>query len=616
MRRSLARWMVISLLGFGWGTAAPGQDDVRPVGRLMRKPAAAPTTAQEPSAPLSDEQALGKAKLDPNDGRQLLDYLRQRTLTDADQARIASVIARFAADDFDEREKATGEVVAFGTAAIGPLKKAERDPDPEVAYRARLALRQLETVPHSQVAAAVVRAIARLKPEGAAAVLIGFLPVAESEPLADTVREALIGLAVRDGKAEPALVAALSDASPLRRAAAYVALTQGGDPGQRVRIPDALPKVRDAVLKDTDTEARFAGLWSLALTTRDKDYLTELIRMIPALPRGRLWQLEELLLALAGKHPPDGRFLKTPESLNKARDAWLAWWKERAASTDFAALNFQPRVQGFTDIIEMDYRGFGQGRIVRLGPDLKEKWVITGVNNPTDLKIAPNGNLWVVESNNNLITERTPTGQILTRRNAYQQPLNLDLRPDGGMVVVCRNNILAWDKDGRQIWAYPRNNYDIMAGRLLPNGETLFVTNLFHQPNGPRNPNCFRLDAQGKEVGDTPEQKKRLTVGWIQQLQHLDVIGTDRILVCEREILPNGQQFDRVAEYELNTGKQVWKYDCPLNSSPTSAQRLPNGNTLICLMNQNRVIEVDPSGEIVWEYQAKDGLRVGRAWRR
>ena len=45
-------------------------------------------------------------------------------------------------------------------------------------------------------------------------------------------------------------------------------------------------------------------------------------------------------------------------------------------------------------------------------------------------------------------------------------------------------------------------------------------------------------------------------------------------------------------------------------------QRLPSGNTLIASLMQNRVVEVDPSGEIVWEYRAKDGLAVSKAYRR
>jgi outer membrane protein assembly factor BamB len=149
-----------------------------------------------------------------------------------------------------------------------------------------------------------------------------------------------------------------------------------------------------------------------------------------------------------------------------------------------------------------------------------------------------------------------------------------------------------------------------MAGRRLPNGETLFVTNQFQNPGAARAANCFRLDAKGKDTG------KSLNFNWIQQLQNIDVVGEDRILVCEKDITGPGRQIDRVSEYDFKTGKQTWSYECPQNSAPTSAQRLPNGNTLICLMNLNKLIEVDPSGEVVWEYAAQDGLKVGRAYRR
>lgn len=566
----------------------------RPVVRQPVRPGGVAATAPDPN--LSDDEALKKAGLSSTDGAKLLDYLKQRTLSDKDQSKIEGIIARFGADDFDDRVKATEEIEAFGPAAVGPLKKAEarRDSDPEVAYRARLALKKLETVPHSAVASAAVRAVVKLKPEGAAAALIGFLPLADSEAVADVIREALVALAVRDGKADPAIVAALADPSPLRRSAAYIALIEGGDEKERIRVKDAYPKLREAVLRDADAEAKFAGLWSLALVTREKEYVAALIDLVPKLGRGRIWQLEELLLLLAGTHPKDGRFLKSPESLNKARDAWLAWWKEKGEKLDFVKFEYKPRVHGFTDIIEMDYRGYGQGRVVSIGPDLKEKWRITNVNNPTDVKVTAAGRIWVVESNNNQIIERDTKGTVITRRNAFQQPLNIDLLPDGGMVVTCRNQVLEWDKDGKQNWALQRPNYDIMAGHRMPNGDTLVLTNMFQGANS------FRIDSKGKDAN------KNFTFGRVQQLQAFDVIDDDRVLVCE---------FDKVAEYDLKSGKQVWKHACPQNSA-SCCQRLPNGNTLICLMNQNQLIEVDPSGEVVWEYQSKDGLRVGRAFRR
>src|SRR5687767_14054655 len=132
--------------------------------------------ADNPNLNVSDEDALKQAGLSPTEATPLLEYLKVRTLTDVDQNRIGDVIKKFGADDFEERVKATEEVEKFGSAAIGPLKAAERDSDPEVAYRARQALKRMEKVPHSQVAAAAVRTLVKLKPKEAAAVLIGFLP--------------------------------------------------------------------------------------------------------------------------------------------------------------------------------------------------------------------------------------------------------------------------------------------------------------------------------------------------------------------------------------------------------------------------------------------------------
>ncbi|MBA4064645.1 MAG: hypothetical protein C0501_13215 [Isosphaera sp.] len=614
---------VLLLCGLSAALAA-GQDPDDPPAKVKRQPIVKKGKAapEPPALKLSDEEALRKTGLDPADGPKLLAYLKQRTPDVVDQGRIVETIKAFGADDFDDRERATAEVERYGAAAAALLKKAEKDPDPEVAYRARLALRRMEKVPHAVATTAAVRAVARLKPDGAAAALVAYLPLADSEAVADTIREALAALAVSGGKAEPALVAALTDPSPLRRAAAAVALTEGGDPGERVRIKDAYPKVREAVLAEADPEAKFAGLWSLTLTTREAEYLGELVRLLPKLGRGRLWQVEDLLLQLAGTHPDGGRFGKTPEAVGKACDAWLGWWKAKGAKADaeLAGLKYVARMRGLTDIVEMDNRGTNQARVVGLGPDLKERWRISGLSIPTDVKAAPNGNLWVVESGQNRVTERDPAGTILTTRMVYNQPVNLDFLPDGGMLVFCRSQVVRFDKTGNQVWAAQRQNYDLIAGRHLPNGEAVFLTNYNRAPGQPVPAglvpqNLFRLDDKGVEVKGA-DPKNPVLIGYVFMPQWLGLVGDDRILVCERDMTNRAQPVDQVAEYEVKTGKQVWKHVCPQGSGPTSAQRLVNGNTLICLMNQNRLVEVDPFGAEVWEYQAKDGLQVGRGYRR
>jgi hypothetical protein len=45
-----------------------------------------------------------------------------------------------------------------------------------------------------------------------------------------------------------------------------------------------------------------------------------------------------------------------------------------------------------------------------------------------------------------------------------------------------------------------------------------------------------------------------------------------------------------------------------------SARRLPNGNTLVGGGNNNRVIEVNKAGQIVWSVESKDLPGITLAW--
>jgi|SRR5579883_85583 len=578
---------------------------------IMRRPPVGVVPVNETAgAQLSDQDALKEAGLTADDANSLIEYLKTRTLTDVDQNKIAEVIKRFGVDDFDERVKATEEIERFGPAAIGPLKAAERSSDPEVAYRAQQALKRMEKVPHSQVAAAAVRALVKLKHKDAAATLIAFLPMADNDEVGEEIREALITLAVANGKPEPALVAALEDKSVVRRSAAYVALIEGGPANERIRIKEAFPLVKAAVRKETDTDAKFRGLWAMLMTTREKEFVPDLIDMIPQLPRGRIWQLEEFLLQLPGGEKPEVRFGKSEDALNKAKDAWAGWWKKKGEMLDLAKFDFKPRVTGYTDIIEYDYRGYGMYRVVTLGPDLKEKVKIGGagvnmLNYPSDVKKLSNGNYLIAEQNGNRLTERDSTGKIV-KTTHITQPLSISLLPEGGMVVVCRNQVVEYDKDMKQKWGFNRPQYDIMSGTRLPGGDVIFVTNTFQGGN------CFRLHAKEIEKGENKvweakEVGKPLALGRIQQYQTIDVTGDEKIMVCE---------FNRVVEYDLKTGKELWKYNA---NNPTSCQRLPNGNTIVALINQppnGKVYEIDTAGDVVWEYESKDALRPARAFRR
>lgn len=565
---------------------------------------------EAPFVAVNDPDTLKKAGLPESDAKALLDYIRARTLTDAEHVKIGDVIAKFGDDDFEVREKALEAAVRFGPAAIGPLKAASANADPEVAYRAKLALRLVEKVPHTQVVIAAARTLAKVRNKEAAAVLLGYLPLAESEDVNEAIRGALTELALAEGdKLEPALVAALADKSAARRGAAYVALVEGTKDA-----PDAAKTARAqvsaAAAKDADAETRFQGLWALLTVTRDKAHVADLIAAAPKLPRGRIWQLEGLLVQVAGDGKPAVSFGKSEAALNKARDAWAEWWQKKAAGVDLAKFDFAKLGGGFTDIVEYDARAYGQTRVVTLGPDLKEKVKFGGpgqnqVNNPADARRLPNGNYLVTEMNYSRITERDTSGDI-KKTHGVNQPISADVLPDGGLVVIGRSSVMQFDKDMKVQWTFNWNQSVIFGGKRLPNGDVVFVTN-----EQPGQPNCRRIgvkreEKDGKVTWEAKEVGKGISVGRMQQFCTLDATEKS-VLVCE---------FNRVAEYDLTTGKELWKHD---GTNPMSCQRLPNGNTLIVFHSQGtggKLVEVDAANEVLWEYESKDGLRVAKAYRR
>jgi hypothetical protein len=580
----------------------PVQPPVAPPGIVVRRAAQFRPPAPDPPVDqaTADHKALEAASLKADDPQGLLDYIRQRTLSDADLSKIQAVIRRLGSEDFEERQRAAVEVERFGPAAVGPLRTAAHsDPDYEVAYRAGECLRRMEKVPHAAVAAAAVRALAKARPADTAKVLLAFLPLADNQAVADEIRDTLKAVAVRDGKADPALVAALKDAVPQRRAAAAVALIEGGSLGERVRVPDAYPRVREAVRAEPDVEAKFEMLFSMLITAREKEAVGQLIDLLPGLPRGRLWQAEDYLLQLAGPAAPKATFGKSPESVARAAGAWKGWWTKAAAGTDLERFAYAPRVTGKTLLCLVDFRFGSTGQVVELGPDLKERWKIVGLATPTDAQFLPDGSLAIAEQSSNRVTIRDTAGRVLATRTVggnnrvHGSPQQVQVLDNGNLLVTCRNVVVEFKKDKDEVvMTYVRNNYDITAAYRLPDGQTLVLSQ-----NGPNH--AVFLDEKGKEVAN-----RTLKTGMPYYQAHITGAGPDRVLVTE---------LNHVVEYDLKKNESVWRKQV---NQPRSAQRLPNGNTLVVDATTNRLVEFAPDGEEVWSHQPTSEMQLFRAYRR
>lgn len=92
--------------------------------------------------------------------------------------------------------------------------------------------------------------------------------------------------------------------------------------------------------------------------------------------------------------------------------------------------------------------------------------------------------------------------------------------------------------------------------------------------------------------------------GELQWPHHPTMVDNGNILVFDNGVL---RGYSRVLELNPITGEIEWQYtaDPPRNFytyEKGSAQRFPNGNTLICEGDRGRVFEVTKDGEIVWEW--------------
>jgi hypothetical protein len=92
--------------------------------------------------------------------------------------------------------------------------------------------------------------------------------------------------------------------------------------------------------------------------------------------------------------------------------------------------------------------------------------------------------------------------------------------------------------------------------------------------------------------------------GILEWPHHPTMLDNGNILVYDNGVV---REYTRVLEMDPLTGNIVWEYDgAPDNrfysATKGSAQRLANGNTLICDANNGRAIEVTRGGEIVWEW--------------
>jgi hypothetical protein len=189
----------------------------------------------------ADRKVLGKVSrtLDP---AVLLQFLRSQTPDSASGVRVAALIRQLGDDSFAVRQKASAAIGDEGTKAVPWLRQASHSVDPEVARRAGEAYRRLGGATVAPQVRAAARVLGRKKPPGAAEVLLAYLARCQDPDDRRELQAALMAVAHRDGRPDPALLKAYEGGpEPSRKFAAAALGRDGGayarQPGRRLYLP-------------------------------------------------------------------------------------------------------------------------------------------------------------------------------------------------------------------------------------------------------------------------------------------------------------------------------------------------------------------------------------------
>jgi HEAT repeat protein len=506
------------------------------------------------------------------DGPALIDELKKRTPSDADREKVLALIAKLGDKTATVRDKAMADLVALGAEAVPFLRQTQgnADRDPKLAEAAQKCLSQIDPDAAPPLPAVAARLLAMRRPAGGAAAVLAYLPSAEDDQMAGELRTALAALAVKDGKADPALVKGLEDKSPARRAAAAEALAFAGAADQR----DAIRKL----LKDADQDVRLRVAIALS-STQDKEAIPPLIALITELPPARAGQAEYQLRLLAGDGAPEASAGDDAASRKKTRAAWEAWWKKNGAKLQLARLDSRQQLLGYTIVVDMYDQVKRGGRVVELDRHGKVRWEWVGVGNPGPLsaQILPGDRVLISEHNMGRVVERDLKGKELWS-HAINQPMMAKRRSNGNTFMVGRGQIIELDKAGKELLNVNRMNFwDILSAARMKNGEVVYIT---------QQGQVTRLDKEGKK-----EIKHfQAGSGGMYHFGYCDLMQNDHVLVP-------AFSFNKVIEYDGN-GKEVWSAAV---TQPICAKRLPNGNTLVTSMNPSKVVELNRAGKVVWE---------------
>lgn len=519
----------------------------------------------------ADEAAVHEATLRAarvrTDDAGLLDVFRRCTVSQAERKRLEGLVRQLGSDSYDERGRATRDLVAAGRRALPLLRAALASPDAEVRRRARWCLRDVEAKPEAELVLAAAALLARRRPAGAAQTLLAYLPDAEDEGIVAELLGAVRAVGWRGGKLEPALQGAVKARMPLQRAAAAYALGRSARAEERDR---AVP-----LLADVDDRVRWRAAEALVVG-RDRRGVPALLALLENGSLERAAEAEDLLGRIAGEKAPPEALSDDAGQRRRCRQAWEKWWREQGEKQGLAGLALQGRVLGIR-MVAAHGRVRGGGRVWEYGPGHRTLREVQ-VDGPLDLRVLSGGRLLIAEYDGRRVTERDRSGKVVWEHPLKGGPLEVQKLPSGNVLIVTNYEIVEVNRSHKVTATHIRDaGGNLFSGQVLPGGNLLY---------GLYTGVVIEQDPGGKQV-------RRFEIERPVGLANIVALPGGRYLI------PYARG-NRVVEVD-GTGRVRREVSV---ASPTCVAPLPGGNLLVGSHILNSVREVDRKGNVLWGQKA------------
>jgi len=467
---------------------------------------------------------------------------------------------------FDDRERATRELLRSTLPSRVQLVVASKGPDPEIRWRAKEILEQSEQ--HGEdVFYAVMEVIQGHKIKGLVGPILSAMPYFDKPHLQQAAQRSL--RAVAEPRDLPVLeVGLLSESESVKIASIQgIAVASAADATKPIRplLADSNEIVRLAanrVFADMGDRSCFSGLLSL-LESEEVATRTRSISILRLLTGQRFGYVA----------------YDTAEKRAVAIAAWKTWLDRegQTAKLLFPLAKTRPflgrfMVCNYSENFVTEYNAKGEAI-----------WKKENLDHPWGLDVLSNGHRLVASCNGNYVVEFDSSGTEVWRKDGLPgYPLSVQ-RLDNGNTLVSTGSIgkvLEIAPDGTIVWETGLDGFVADACRL-PDGLTLVVNY--------KSGEVVEVDREGKIVW---------RIGGFKNTRSAQRLENGNTLVCDAGA-------NRVVECDRG-GEIVWKFE-GLNTT-YDCQRLPDGNTVIGDASGLRL--VDPAGKSLWHRPMKTTGRI------